>query len=267
MKLGFVLVALFAFTSCSLMKKKGNWGKDALWPVSGSRISKAFKNNITSAHVWVPVVAAGTIHWAGWDGKISRWAYDENVIFDNHNDSSSWSDTINNILKYEMWITPLLTPSQDEESSLKAWAWRKGKGYVAIGLATRTADLSHDVISKYAKRLRPNRQDHLSFPSGHSTQAGARNMLISKNLDEIDMHRYLRTGLKTINTGLAGTVLLARIEAKRHYPSDVLMGYSIGSFFSGFVYDTLMNYDPEHPESVSVLPAKDQFMVQYSYGF
>ena len=267
MKSLIIIMTLIFLSSCSLIKKKGTWGKDALWPLKGSRISEAFKKNITSAHVWAPAVAAGTIHWAGWDGKISDWAYDNNVLFDNHTDSSSWSDTMNNILKYEMWIAPLLTPSQDEESSLKAWAWRKGKGYVAIGLATRTADLSHDVISKYSKRLRPNRENNLSFPSGHATQAGARNMMISKNLDAIDMNKYLRTGLKTINTGLAGTVLLARIEAKRHYPSDVLMGYSLGSFFSGFVYDSLMNYDPEHPESVSVLPAKDQFMVQYSYGF
>lgn len=249
------------------MKKKGTWGKNALWPIKGSRVSAAFKKNISSPHVWAPTLASGIINLADWDEKMSSWAYKENVLFGTHDNASVWSDTINDVLKYQMWIAPLLTPSNDEENSIETWALRKGKGYVVIGLATRTADAGRSAIATSTKRLRPNRIDNLSFPSGHATQAGARNTMISRTIDAVEMDHGLRDGLKVMNTTLAGAVLVARVEAKRHYPCDVLMGYALSSFLSGFVYDSLINYDPDHPESISFVPTKNQWLAQYTYGF
>ncbi|MCM2350516.1 MAG: hypothetical protein NDI69_10890 [Bacteriovoracaceae bacterium] len=88
----------------------------------------------------------------------------------------------------------------------------------------------------------------MSFLSGHSTE---------------DSH--LRTGIKAANTTLAAGTLWARPEGQRHYPSDVLVGYALGTFLSGFIYDSLMNLDSD--ESFSIIPLGDQASASYSIQF
>lgn len=260
-------ICLFNVTACSLFTKKGNWGKKALWPLSGSKISQAFKKNISSPHVWAPAAAAGVIYFSENDKKLSEDVHEKNRVFQTEKNSSHWSDQLADVLMVEMFVTPLFTASADEEGGLTNYVANKVKGYTVIGLATRAADYTRDRIADTAKRQRPNKVDYRSFPSGHSTQAGSRNIVVSRNLDAIPMDNRLRIGLKSINTAMAGTLIYSRIEAHRHYASDVLMGYSLGAFMTGFVYDSLMNWDPESPETFTFVPMKDQFSLQYTYYF
>lgn len=263
----FQIILILSLSSCSLLTRKGKWGEDALWPIKGSRVTEAIKKNATSPHVWAPVAAAGVIYWADWDQKISDWAYDENIFFDSHDDSDAWSDNLNSYLIIEMFTLPLLTPSLEEGGKFQDWAWNKTKGYVVLGIATRVPDYAHDQLALTFKRQRPNKDDYRSFPSGHATKAGTSSMMTSKHLDAIPMDNYLRTGIKTVNTLAAAGVLYARVENKAHYPSDVLVGYSLGAFLSGVVYDSLINYDPEHPETFALIPVNGITTVQYTYGF
>lgn len=260
------LILILSLTSCSLFTRKGKWGKDALWPIKGSRITEAIKKNAASPHVWVPLIGAGVTYWGDYDQKISDWAYDHNILFDNHDDSDHWSDNLNSYLIIEMFTLPLLTPSLEEDGKLKKWAWNKTKGYIVLGVATRVPDYVHDQMALSFKRQRPNKDDYRSFPSGHATKAGTSSMMTSKHLDVIPMDKSLRTGIKTVNTLAAAAVLYARVENKAHYPSDVLVGYSLGAFISGVIYDSLINYDPEHPETLAVIPTKGIMTLQYSYG-
>lgn len=257
---------LLILSGCSAFQRKGSWGKDALWPINGSRVGEAFKKNITSKHVWVPLVGAGAIHWGGYDHKISRYAEHEKHIYDDQNGADNWSDNFDDILKYEMFLTPLFTAST-EDGTFKEYVWRKGKGYVVIAGASRIPDYAHDRMARAIHRRRPNKMDTRSFPSGHSTQAGARNMIVLRNLQDIPMDPNVRFGIETLNTTMAGGVLWARVEGKRHFPSDVLTGYALGAFLSGFIYDSLMYSRPDHPESVAVIPMKDKWTLQYSYAF
>ncbi|WPU64555.1 phosphatase PAP2 family protein [Peredibacter starrii] len=261
------LFALTLLTSCSLFTRKGSWGKNALWPIKGSRVTDAIKKNAASAHVWVPLIGAGITYWGDYDKKISDWAYNENIFFDSHDDSDAWSDNLNSYLIIEMFTLPLLTPSLEEGGKFKDWAWNKTKGYVVLGIATRVPDYAHDQLAVSFKRQRPNKEDYRSFPSGHATKAGTSSMMTSKHLDAIPMDNNLRFGLKTVNTMAAAGVMYARVENKAHYPSDVLVGYSLGAFLSGVFYDSLINYDPEHPETFAIIPTKNQTSFQYTYGF
>jgi hypothetical protein len=260
------LPILLIFSGCSAFQKKGSWGKDAFSPVKASRVGAAFKKNITSAHVWAPLGGALAIHWGGHDHKISNWAQKEKNIYGDRTAADNWSDNFDDILKYEMFLTPLLTASS-EEGTLREYVWRKGKGYVVIAGASRLPDYAHDRLAKAIHRRRPNKSDTRSFPSGHSTQAGTRNMIVLRNLQGIPMNPNVRFGIETLNTTMSAGVLWARVEGKRHYPSDVLAGYALGAFLSGFIYDSLMYSDPEHPESVAVIPAGDKWTLQYTYAF
>lgn len=265
--LPFQFLVLLFFSSCSLLTKKGKWGKDAFWPITGARIGKAFKKNISSPHVWVPLAGAGATFWGGVDRKISHWASEKTPIFGSQKNASKRSDELDIALLYEMYTTPLLTAS-NADGSVKTYAFSKLKGFLVTSLASQAADQTRDALSYDFGRERPNKADHRSFPSGHSTQAGTRNTLTSKNLDHIPMSESLRTGFKAVNNTLAAGVLWGRLEAKRHYPSDVLTGYALGSFISGFIYDAVMNLDdPERPETIVVIPGRDTVSLQYTYTF
>jgi len=36
----------------------------------------------------------------------------------------------------------------------------------------------------------------------------------------------------------------ARVEAQKHYPSDVLAGMALGNFMAAFIYDAFMGLEP-----------------------
>lgn len=266
MKTVLVVLLMFVLQSCSFIKRKGTWGKNGLWPVKGSNVWDAAKRNASSPHVWVPLVGAGTIHWSGWDHKISDWANGGRGLYDDQTAADNWSDNFNNILKYEAWATTILTPSMEEDGKWSSYAVNKARGAAVVNLSSLSSSYTHDRLAKVAHRRRPNKLDYRSFPSGHSTDAGARNMINSKNLDYIDMSDDLRFGIKSANTLMASGTLWARLEGKRHFPSDVLCGYALGSFLSGFVYDALLNMDPN--ESFVIAPAgQNKFIAQYTFGF
>ncbi|MFL5785237.1 MAG: phosphatase PAP2 family protein [Bacteriovoracaceae bacterium] len=264
--MNWALFFLFILSSCSLFTKKGDWGKNALWPIEGSRIKNALVKNATSPHVWAPAGSALIIHWGGYDNKISNWAVKESPVYNNTKNADKWSDDLNDVLKYEMFLTPLLTASSDEGTAGE-WLVRKGKGYVVVGISSRVSDYAHDYLADQVARERPNHADRRSFPSGHATQAGTRNTITRNNLAATPMSRDLRTGINSANSVMAAGVLWARVEGQRHYPSDVLGGYAIGSFLSGVFYDSLINYEVDHPETFAVLPAKDKWTLMYTYAF
>lgn len=267
LKMRFLLLMMFlpSITCCSLIRKKGQWGKNAFWPIKASRITKSFKDNASSVHVWAPLIAAGAIHVGGYDPKISKWAVKERPVYTTQKNTSYWSDQNNNILLYEMYLSILLTPSMDEDESLAKYAWSKTKGGLVVNLSSRSTRFSRNQLAKTFRRQRPNHVDRLSFPSGHATEASSRNSLVSKNLDAMDIDSNLRNGIKTINTTLAAGTLWARLEGQRHYPSDVLVGYALGSFLAGFVYDSLMNLEPY--ETFAIVPYGDQISARYAIQF
>ncbi len=96
-----------------------------------------------------------------------------------------------------------------------------------------------------------------SFPSEHSAAAWS--------IAGIVAHEYPNPFIKFLSYGLATTVSVSRINAKQHFPSDVLIGAAIGYLTSEYVYRK--HHDPEvrgttwefpvvRPERGSNWPAK-----------
>lgn len=252
-------------TSCSIINKKGSWGRNAIYPLSGERILTAFKKNASSAHVWGPLLGAGVIGVSNSDKKLSNWVRNEGNVFKDADAADAWSDNFNNILKYQMYLSIALTPSYDEDMNFGKYVWNKTKGGLVVNFASSGSRFSVHQVRKVVKRQRPNKIDHKSLPSGHAAEAGSRRALVGKGLDAIEMSNDLRLGINSLNTTIAIGTLWARVEGNRHYPSDVMAGYALGSFISGFLYDSLMNFDPN--VSVALIPMGDKVSAQYTYQF
>ena len=56
--------------------------------------------------------------------------------------------------------------------------------------------------------------------------------------------------------GIAAGTAWARIEAGEHYPSDVLVGYALGHFFSAFIQDAFLGLDTKEGPFITVTPSK-----------
>ena len=90
----------------------------------------------------------------------------------------------------------------------------------------------------------------MSFPSGHTSAAFSCATLANRNLKSIDALEDVRPVLEVANTVLAAGVGWARVEAGKHYPSDVLFGAALGHFLTAFIHDAFMNL-PKTVTSIS----------------
>ena len=87
-----------------------------------------------------------------------------------------------------------------------------------------------------------------SFPSEHSAGAWA--------IAGIMAHEYPSPFMRFLSYGMATAVSVSRIEAKQHFPSDVLIGAAIGYLTSEYVYR--QHHKPSLPGGTWEFPAVHQ---------
>ena len=259
-----LILAFSLLPSCSSIKSRGTWGEKAIWPLSKERIKESFIKNITSTHVWLPVAGAGAVQLSGYDRKISAWASGHHPIYGTQKNASHYSDRLSNFLLYEAYASVIFTPSWNDSEG--RYLFSKVKGGAVTYFSINGAEDFNNNTRKYIKRERPNKSDKRSFPSGHATRGGASNVVLNRNINATRISDGWKTSINTVNTGLSMGMLWSRVEAKAHYTTDVLMGYAVGNFVSGFIFDSLMNLDPN--ESISVYPNDaGNFSAVYAVNF
>jgi membrane-associated phospholipid phosphatase len=83
-----------------------------------------------------------------------------------------------------------------------------------------------------------------SFPSGH--------VIATFGLASIFAHEYPHTWwVKVLAYGYAGTVVAARVAARKHFPGDVVAGGAMGWFIGDYVY--AKRHDPELDQKRSAI--------------
>jgi hypothetical protein len=200
---------------------------------------------------WVPLVGAGVIAAGGWDHSISDWASKETPLFDSRSGAQDHSDIARGILQAEAVATTVLTPSGNDPAQ---WVLAKAKGALVAGAAVETTSLFTDGFKSAIGRERPDRSDHASMPSGHSSSAFGAMALANANLECIDMNGYARTSLQATNMMLASSVGWARVEGQKHFPTDVLVAAAFGNLTTRFIYEAFIGTAPNDKFSFSVEP-------------
>lgn len=174
-----------------------------------------------------------------WDQTISNWASDKTPIFGSRANANNWSNYLLYTAGTVYVTTSLLTPSGGQSSE---WMTDKMKGLIAGGAAVGLAEGAVSILQPALNRVRPDGSPQ-SFPSGHATAASSLSTLASKNVGAMHLTRRAEiaadSGLVLITAGTAW----ARVEAKRHYPGDILAGTAIGHFISSFVNDAFLGLD------------------------
>jgi membrane-associated phospholipid phosphatase len=233
-----VVLAPWFLAGCGTLEDGRGWGQDALWPVDLQRVARAGRDALLSPATWVPLAGAGVFALGDLDERVSDWASEHHPLFRSRSGAADASNYLSDILYFEGVATALATPSGDTPGD---WTLAKLKGgAVELGAIAATGALT-DGLKDWSNRERPDGSDDKSFPSGHASHAFAFATLANRNLDSLDALDDVRPSLQIANTMLASGVAWARVEARKHYPSDVLFGAALGHFVTAFIHDAFLN--------------------------
>jgi membrane-associated phospholipid phosphatase len=116
--------------------------------------------------------------------------------------------------------------------------WAQGDGgekFEVVAASLGGVVLVQQILSKAVGRERPNGQDDLSFPSGHSSWAFAATTLIVRELHEpSDDSFHLVDGLLYLPATFAAW---ERVASNKHWASDAAVGAFLGVFLTNWIWD------------------------------
>ena len=219
-------------------------GAAAGWP-DGGRLASAAVNAVRDPNTWIPAAGALIFGLTDLDDEVSEYAIDHAPVFGS--DAGSASDDLRDIAVASYVLTALVAPSDSTGS--------RATGFL-VGGATLMADrVLVDGLKRATDRERPDGSNNRSWPSGHTSLAATSASMAAGNLAYVDMPAWARV---TANVGLFGTAAAtgwARVEAGKHFPSDVLAGYALGSFLARFAYGAFLESgEASPPLSISLAP-------------
>lgn len=257
------LLCAVALTGCATMENGRGWGEDATIAPNGANLWRALKAAATDPHTWLPAAGAAVFAADGLDRKVSNWASENTPVFGTGENARNASDALVDAAEYSAYATALITPSGSDPAP---WAWRKAKGLAVIWAAGRGTDEITNAAKEESDRERPDATNDRSFPSGHSSRAFAFAAAGRKNVDAMNWGENGETAAKISIDALAVGTAWARVEGKKHYPSDVLAGAALGNFISSFAYDAFINAGPTAPRlTVTPLPGGGVALVSASF--
>jgi len=245
------LIVCALLCGCGTTRSGRGWGEDVTLLPSLQRLGAAAVAAAKDPYTWAPAAGAAVFATGRLDENTSRWASEHTPVFGSRKAASDASDVVCGAAGLTALATALATPS-GENSGERAWPKAKGAGAeaVAVGAALATAE----VLKSLSDRERPDDSDRESFPSAHSTAAFAFASVGRRNLDAIEPGGGLRTALDVGFASLGVATAWARVEAKRHYPSDVLAGAAVGNFVTAFLCDAFFGLNATSAVRFGVTP-------------
>ena len=243
---------LLLLTGCATLPNAPRWGENATLRPGWDRVESAATRAAFSPATWAPLSGAA-VSWAtGLDHTVSDWASDHTPVFGSQSGANHASDYLAGATFAAFALTVAATPSGTDPGE---WTRNKAKGVAVDGAAILAANGLTELLKVTAGRVRPNGESTHSFPSGHATNAAVFATLASRNLDALPLSPTERTVSRAGLVTLTAATAWARVEAQKHYPSDVLAGAAIGHFFGAFFNDAFLGTDSPVLVDTSVDPA------------
>lgn len=256
-RLSLIVFSVSLFSGCGTLHNGKAWGEGATISPGWDKVGTSAYKAMVSPFTWVPVAGAAILQIDNWDHRVSRWASDTTPVFGSQSNADNWSNYLLYTSGALYAATALLAPSRDMAGE---WVTDKMKGFIVGGAAVGLSEGTVGILQPALKRERPDGSPQ-SFPSGHATAAASFSTLAAKNIGTMQLPRSVEiasdSGLVLLTAGTAW----ARVEAKRHFPADILAGMAIGHFISAFVNDAFLGLD----NSQGVVPdaelSKNGFML------
>ena len=259
-----LLLGLLMTGGCATLSNGRGWGEDATITPGWAQVRDAAVSAAESPRFWGPLVAAAAFQIDGWDRKVSNWARSNTPVFGSEQNAALWSDRLRTASSYAYFASVLLTPSGSDPSG---WVLDKLRG-AAVGVAAIVVtDEESTLLKNAAARERPNGQDDQSMPSSHTSRAAVMTELAELNVQTLPIGPLARAAINVGLDALAYGTAWARVEAGFHFPSDTLVGMSIGNFNGAFFTDAFLGLPSSPRLTFSVVPLPAGAALQVHYGF
>jgi membrane-associated phospholipid phosphatase len=141
------------------------------------------------------------------------------------------------------------------------------KGIAVEGLSLGATFGATTLLKEATNRTRPDERNNKSFPSSHASNAFANAALSNRNLNAISLPEEVRLPLQVGNIVVSTFTAWARVEAQKHYPSDVLASAALGYFLTAFIHDAFLGLPEDMRFGIVIIPLKRGGKVEMSFHF
>lgn len=201
---------------------------------------------------WGNLSAAALIAIADKDRVISDSLSKRTPLFNGQKKASDKSSDLRTATSIQSYVSALFV----DDRNAKHPALVKLTRTVSQGLAAGAVAHLNDGLQKSFGRTRPNNEPD-GFPSGHSARTFASLGFLRENYASSSLPTAFKYGLQVPAYLTAYGTAWARIEAKKHFPTDVLFGAAFGNFMSVFINELIK-------EKVNSIGGIHHFNVEFS---
>lgn len=258
-----LLIILSLLTGCATthLQYNGTYARNE------SFLQKVKTNAIraaTSPRTWVPLTGALIIYSTNSDYQISKWASSTNPIFGSQKRADDFSDICVAAARDAFVVSSILDITSDYSmTSLNTNIQRFIIGAGALQLNTRFVTY----LKTETGRLRPDASDYRSYPSGHTAESSINTTLASRNISYLRIPTPYKKAMQYSLFTLTTATAWARVEANKHYPSDVLVGMAIGNFLGSFIHGTFLDYRYGDKISFETDPIRNRLQMNLCFPF
>ncbi len=262
----FILVVFFSsfLPACGTLSNGRGWGQDATLSPGWDRIRQAAWNAAAAPETWAPAAAALAFQADHADKNVSESASRHTPVFGSQHNADQMSNALLDASGAVWAASGVAAPSGDGSAD---WLEAKSKGFGVEGAAGAVTLGTVEVLKNTAHRRRPDGSDNQSFPSGHSAGAAFFATAASRNIEALSWSAGETTAAQIGLGALTAATAWARVEADKHYPSDVLAGIAIGHFFGVFLTDAFLGLDNPRHALVFIEPSKEGAIAMMQFDF
>ncbi|PKP51200.1 MAG: hypothetical protein CVT95_01395 [Bacteroidetes bacterium HGW-Bacteroidetes-12] len=189
--------------------------------------------------------------------KVNR--FDRVAIYNNNEESKEISD----VLLYSGLALPLFFFSNHHTSkdfsplgimAIEVFTITSGLTMNSKFIFNRTRPLAYN--PNFSEEARTASNSKLSFFSGHTAQTAAFSIFMAKVIHDYhpNMKKGVEIGIWTFAITIPAAMAYLRVDAGKHFPTDVMVGYAVGASVGFLVPHLHKKKDHDHDSNLSIAP-------------
>lgn len=193
-----------------------------------TKLKQRLMQTVQQPAFWAPLATAAVLQVDDQDERLAERIADQQLVFGSTRRARKASNDLRDLTTLSYIATAVAAPVSRNAN----WLSSKSKILLTELAGVEATHTMTSWLKSNTDRLRPDLSNRRSFPSGHTSRATVQARLAIINTAYLPLQENTRMTMNIGFNSLAVATGWARIEAERHYPADVLAGWSLGYLVS-----------------------------------